>query len=333
MKWFHHECSAKHDPRLQVLGSLHGAEGLGIYWGLLEEIGGHSETFHMKVCGISEESDQKFLELVQNRSELPQDPPERFKHLSRVPKIPLPILARILFTSKKKLIAVIETAVREGLFDEVKWRKYNVLYSPAFEHRADDYTRRVRRCSESVRTRSEECSESVRTVSEQTSESLRTISANVLPEQNRIEQKQNRIRTQQTREDVNLPTGCPHEPVENLAKSVITSLRTEIGSTLKGWNEQGNRFTWLPSESELAQILSHDDKARSSLCDRASDLVGHTITFPALVAHAYRLMLQASQSARITYPESWLRACLFGKRNGDLPWILSEGSFPPRSPP
>ena len=39
MKWFHQECAAKHDPKLQTLGASHGAEGLGIFWGLLEEIG------------------------------------------------------------------------------------------------------------------------------------------------------------------------------------------------------------------------------------------------------------------------------------------------------
>ena len=52
MKWFHHECAARYDSKLQILGSEHGAEGIGIYWGLLEEIGQHSDTFHLKVIGV-----------------------------------------------------------------------------------------------------------------------------------------------------------------------------------------------------------------------------------------------------------------------------------------
>jgi len=48
MKWFHHECAARYDPKLQILGSQYGSEGIGIYWGLLEEIGQHSDTFNLK---------------------------------------------------------------------------------------------------------------------------------------------------------------------------------------------------------------------------------------------------------------------------------------------
>ena len=81
MKWFHHECAARYDSKLQILGSKHGAEGIGIYWGLLEEIGQHSDTFHLKVIGVDDGIDQKFSEFLQNSkksqevlSELPPDP-------------------------------------------------------------------------------------------------------------------------------------------------------------------------------------------------------------------------------------------------------------------
>ena len=60
MKWFHHECAARYDPKLQILGSQYGSEGIGIYWGLLEEIGQHSDTFNLKVTGVNEEIDQKY---------------------------------------------------------------------------------------------------------------------------------------------------------------------------------------------------------------------------------------------------------------------------------
>ncbi len=63
MKWFHHECAARYDSKLQILGSHYGAEGIGIYWGLLEEIGQHSDTFHLKVIGVNEEIDQKLFRI------------------------------------------------------------------------------------------------------------------------------------------------------------------------------------------------------------------------------------------------------------------------------
>ena len=335
MKWFHHECSAKHDPKLQVLGSVHGAAGLGIYWGLLEEIGGHSETFHLKVCGVSEESDQEFVELTQNRCDLPKNDSDVLIDSARVPKIPVSILARILFTTRKRLLAVIETAASEGLFDKEKWARYNVLYSPSFEHRADDYTRRQRRSSANVRTESVECSEGVRKVSEQSADTLRTMSEKVLLEQNRAEQIQKRKRTEQTAECHDLPTASPQVPVENLAKSVIAPYREQIASILKDWNEHsGHRFDWTPSETDLKRIFYEGNGvARAALCEQASALAGYKVTFPLLVIHAFGLMLRASETGRITNPEGWLRASLFGKRNGNLPWILAEGSFPPRSPP
>ena len=73
MKWFHHECAARYDSKLQILGSHYGAEGIGIYWGLLEEIGQHSDTFHLKVVGVNEEIDQTFSKLLQNSKESPAE--------------------------------------------------------------------------------------------------------------------------------------------------------------------------------------------------------------------------------------------------------------------
>ena len=110
MKWFHHECAARHDPKLQVLGSQFGAEGIGIFWGLLEEIGQHSDTFHLKVTGISPEIDTKHF---------PHQP---------IPCLPIKILAKNLFTSHTKLKSVIDLCVEIGLFDPDKWLHYNLLY-------------------------------------------------------------------------------------------------------------------------------------------------------------------------------------------------------------
>jgi hypothetical protein len=130
MKWFHHECAAKHDPKLQTLGAFFGAEGLGMYWGILEEIGQHSDAFHLKVTGISEELDKKFTDL--QVSPLPQrtGPFTPSVGVNRVPKIPLKILARILFTTPKKLKAMIETSVEIGLFDSAKCLHQRTLSMP-----------------------------------------------------------------------------------------------------------------------------------------------------------------------------------------------------------
>ena len=69
MKWFHHECAARYDSKLQTLGSLFGAEGIGIYWGLLEEIGQHSDTFYLKVIGI----EKKLIKIFQKSCRIPKN--------------------------------------------------------------------------------------------------------------------------------------------------------------------------------------------------------------------------------------------------------------------
>ena len=74
MKWFHHECAARYDSKLQILGSLYGAEGIGIYWGLLEEIGQHSDTFHLKVIGFDEKIDKTFSEIIQTSKNSKENP-------------------------------------------------------------------------------------------------------------------------------------------------------------------------------------------------------------------------------------------------------------------
>lgn len=138
MRWFKHDSTARHDPKLQMLGSMHGAEALGIFWGLLEEIGQHSDTFHLKVLGISGDADKSFANLVENVEQSAGDAFGSNTDVNKVPRLPVKILAKNLFTSSKKLTSVIETCVDIGLFDSLKWLTFNVLYSPSFEQRADD---------------------------------------------------------------------------------------------------------------------------------------------------------------------------------------------------
>ncbi len=128
MIWFRHECAARHDPRLQILGSLSGAEGLGIYWSLLEEIGKHSNSFQLKILGTLTFSEFSLKN---------PDPPD----IRDVPMLPVNILARNLFTSPRKLLSVIDLSARLGLFDPERWLSLGILYSPAFERRAERYLR------------------------------------------------------------------------------------------------------------------------------------------------------------------------------------------------
>lgn len=172
MKWFHHECSAKHDPKLHLLGAAYGAEGMGVYWGLLEEIGSHSDTFHIKVAGVSAESDQAYVNALLHGEE-----PIVSVHAlagENIPIMDLGILARLLWITEKKLLRVIEKLVELGLFDQSQWRAYGLLHSPAFERRADDYTRRRRRNMGNARTHSDDSPDDACAHSEHSPDVVRT---------------------------------------------------------------------------------------------------------------------------------------------------------------
>ncbi len=213
MKWFHHECAAKHDPKLQTLSDEFGAEGLGIYWGLLEEIGQHSETFHLKVSGISREADTNFDSLMQTSEKLTLKDFSSSLDVQKIPQLSIRLLAKNLFTSTQKLTKVLQTLTKIGLFESPKWLKYNVLYSPSFEQRADDYTRRQQRKSDNVRTNAEQDTKPVRTDSEQCSENVQSESAKVRLEteqkQKRKEEEQNSIQACTPIEQT-FSTGFPH---------------------------------------------------------------------------------------------------------------------------
>jgi len=346
MKWFHHETAARHDPKLQVLGSTHGAEGLGIFWGLLEEIGQHSDAFHLKVLEISEEPDQNFMKLIHN----PVNPPNIFSDSQldpkRIPRLPAKILAKNLFTSHRKLKAVIETCVEVGLFDSAKWLTFNVLYSPAFEQRADDYTRRVQRRSESVRTSSEQTSNKHRSQSEQGSNNLRTTSENVLLETEAEQiQKEKRNRTEEDMLAHNTSEKIRPKADEPLAHKLSTSdfyklLKdepylielTEEGfqeysrtfrSTLASWNDgRPNKFDWNPTDSELRKLfLSGEHEHKVTMCYQAYKLLGEKVHYPELVLRALRLMLMSSEKTRIVNPFGWMWTCLHGNGDGTTPWV------------
>jgi len=54
IKWFKHDCDARHDTKLQLLKRKFGAEGYGIYFQLLEIIGSHIEKDNVVDWGYVE---------------------------------------------------------------------------------------------------------------------------------------------------------------------------------------------------------------------------------------------------------------------------------------
>ncbi|MGB2867274.1 MAG: DUF4373 domain-containing protein [Bacteroidota bacterium] len=343
MKWFHHECAARHDPKLQILGSTHGAEGLGIYWGLLEEIGQHSDTFHLKVLGLYTEADKSFANLVENIEQSPTTPLGPNIDINKIPRLPMKILAKNLFTAPKTLTAVIATCVEIGLFDSQKWLAFNVLYSPSFEQRADDYTRRVQRKTGSVRTNSDQSPEHHRTYTGHNSDNHRTIAAN-LPADKETEQTEKEIerRTDEellvsnTLHNNELSTGSnghgdEREEYELLKQEPYLIELSDEGfrnycgtfrSQLSNWNDdRPNKFEWIPSDSELHKLFfGGDQQHKLTMCYNAYKLLGEKIHYPELVLRALSLMLRASEKTRIANPFGWMWSCLHGNGDGTTPW-------------
>jgi hypothetical protein len=333
MKWFHHECAARYDSKLQILGSKHGAEGIGIYWGLLEEIGQHSDTFHLKVISVDEEIDQTFSKFLQNSKESQQKYFATVITATNIPILPIKILARNLFTSHKRVIQVIQTAAEIGLFNLQKWAEFNVLYSQSFEQRADDYTRRLQRTTNKVRTDSEPSTDNVRPQSEETPNTLRSLSENVHTEtetkaetetkkeletdmhaRDKSESKKNEI-------DYELLKNEPY--LVELDETGFQEYCWMFRSKIVKWNEEHrNKFNWNPADDELHKIFLGGTLDRKvSMCYDAYKILHEKIHYPELVIRALQLMLKASEKTRIANPFGWLWACLHGNGDGTTPWV------------
>ena len=336
MKWFHHECAARHDPKLQMLGTAHGGEGLGTFWGLLEEIGQHSETFHLKVTANNDEADHNFSQMMQRN---PEDGVATFNShtdLNEIPMLPLKILARNLFTTSNRLKAIIETCVTVGLFDQSKWLQFNVLYSPSFEQRADDYTRRLQRKTGSVRTDSGQRTDDDQTPAERSPEPDRSQSQNVLPDKH-ANTDQTQIKDRLEEELLAKKTSDekrknePEQPAAindelyliKLSEEQFVDCSKALRLALCRWNEQhSSKFEWNPSDGELRKLLcggNYDHKL--NLCYQAYNLLGEKINYPELVRRAINLMLKASEKSRINNPFGWLWTCIHGNGDGTTPWV------------
>lgn len=342
MKWFHHDSTARHDPKLQILGAQHGPEGWGIFWALLEEIAQHSDTFHLKVMEFSKKSDKSFANLLESSQEESAVLFGPSIDLRKIPRLPVKTLAKNLFTTTKTLISVIDTCTHVNLFDRQKWVKYNVLYSPSFEHRADDYTRRIQRRIPDVRTNSEQTSNTLRTLSEHCSNNIRTRSEHspdsvrrmfLLETEAEQIQKENRNRRNMFVKDAkgkNLISTCSeHDIVKNgnslveLSEDAFLEHSGKVRSELSKWNEgRSNKFDWNPTEPELRKLfLGGNQVHKETLCYSAYNLLGEKTHYADLVLRAMRLMLKASEKTRITNPFGWMWTCLHGNGDGTHPWV------------
>jgi hypothetical protein len=344
MKWFHHECAARHDPKLQILGATHRAEGLGIFWGLLEEIGHHSDTFHLKILGISEEIDQRFLSFLQEPLEKRKVFGDAFIDPGRIPRLPMKILAKNLFTTRRRLVEVINTCVGVGLFDSRKWSEFNVLHSSSFEQRADDYTRRLQRrhtlstgeASTGLRTLSEQHPNTVPIQAASTPDSSRTKSEKESPE-TEAEQIQIRERTDSETEvlvihagDVNkLSTTVQQGSLStqsglvDLSEEELEAYCNKFRLILASWNEEGvSKFDWNPTDTELRKLFYGGERNHKvDLCYLAYNLLGENVHYAEIVLRALRLMLRASEKTRIVNPLGWMWTCLHGNGDGTPPWV------------
>jgi hypothetical protein len=231
------------------------------------------------------------------------------------------------------VIQVIQTAAEIGLFDLQKWTEFNVLYSQSFEQRADDYTRRLQRTTNKIRTDSEPSTDNVRTQSEETPNTHRILSGNVPTEteakaeteskkeketdmhaRDITDSKKNEITYEQLKSEPYLV-----ELDEAGLQEYCQTFRTKIVK----WNEEHrNKFNWNPADDELRKIfLGGTQERKISMCYDAYKILHEKIHYPELVLRALQLMLKASEKTRIANPYGWLWTCLHGNGDGTTPWV------------
>lgn len=239
-----------------------------------------------------------------------------------IPSLPIKILAKNLFTSPKKLKNVIELCTEVGLFDADKWLNYNLLYCPSFEHRADDYTRRINRKqilsevnTNIVTTKSEQTSESRRTLLEQGSDIVRSKADKVLLETD-TEKKENINKTTNT---LNVDNSFLIQPNEEQFDAYCLVFH----SIIQKWNKKNqNKLDWHPSISELKQPFYRGNyEYKLSMCYTSYNILKEKINYPDLVIRALSLMLKTNETKKITNPFGWIWTCLHGNGNGIKPWV------------
>jgi len=315
MKWFHHECTAKHDPKLQELGEEFGAEGIGVYWGLLEEMGHHSDTFQIKVTGVSAESDRAYADALLHR----EGPLFSIRYLAgaNVPRMPLKTLARILFTTGDKLQSVVEKLVEVGLFDDTRWRTYSLLYSPAFERRADDYTRRRRRSTDHIPTHTEHSRGNLDNPPAHVDHPLEIVgheSDSPLPRDDEFRRTMsahtpNTLRrvSDTNREHCSNVTAHRRRmfPLEQTTEQ--KEIQKERQRKKEKEIEEEEKLCSIQAEFELSTAYPHHSVYKSD---------ADTVLVPSAESFAV-----ASTKQRIQSPFGWVWSCIHGTPEGMAPWV------------
>lgn len=224
MQWFHHDSTARFSPAINELGIATRAEGIGVFWNLLEAIAQHSDTFHLKVTGFSVEIDRAFDELRVESSGVSPDLFRLAPDFNQIPRISEKVLARTTFTTRGKLARTITALVALGLIDADKGLKYNILYSPFLVRCAEGYLHQHasrRRALLPVSTKDEEA--------------VIDIAPEISPEKKRSEEKQRK-------EEMRFPVvngrrvGCPQTISQNAFMKVFTGRREGPG-TMGGADE------------------------------------------------------------------------------------------------
>jgi hypothetical protein len=335
MRWFHHDCTAKYDPKFQRLGERFGAEGAGIYWGILEELGRSDDSYYLKVIGLSVEADEQFAHAMKNPPlHVPSVDPAPLRGIAVLSAKPL---AQALFTRTQRLKEVLDFCAEIDLIDEVLWDTYAVIFSPGFERRADPYAQRLKRethrrttppqehshastvRSHDATTSHEEIIGDVRTMCAQSAE-------NFLPDQkkNQKEIREDQEKQNHGQEDIeeNLSTSgyVAHAPDVTEFEPFCRA----VHATIDDWNRNHvNRFELRPKQRDLRRLFVGGTPAqREALVYQAMNLLHGDATFPQIILRAVTLMLQASEKKRIRDPFAWIWSCMFGSGNGGTPpWV------------
>ncbi|MGB6034483.1 MAG: Lin1244/Lin1753 domain-containing protein [Bacteroidota bacterium] len=371
MRWFKHDCMARNDPRMMEVVQRHGGEGLALYWTVLEETGRLSHTLHLKITGLSEETDRNFRDL-QEGSEVDRCFGKHLNCIDQIPEFGAKLLAGCIRAKAETLEKVLTTCVEFNLFDRAKWVEYNVLYSSDFASLADPYHRgsvkRPRQNSSVKSTHSEDVDTSpdiVRTTPDtlqttdqslqRTEQSLRTTDQTLHTTSQKLfprtetetetrtetegEKKKNRTEAEDARA-LELSTTHPQKSDPGGYRSLgieidrIAEYETNCRIIVQAWNQShGSSFEWEISDLDLEKLFLDGDRAlKERLCYESLHLTGGRRNYPLLVYRAVRLMLITSEKSRITNQFGWLWACLNG-RNGSPPWVQQITSEEKRSIP
>jgi hypothetical protein len=320
MRWFHHDSHAKADSKLQLLGAKFGPEGMGIYWGVVEELAKLESGFQVKLIDFSPAADEQFQQLLDNPRAA--HPFGSKAALEEIPILPPTPLVAALFTTCTRLKEVLDYCASIGLFDRERWTRYGVVFSPGLEERADNYTQRMARVGkrkdrELPVIREERCTNFVRTEYEQSSE-------NVPLDQIQIKIRSDLEKAGQKRpEDINNLSTQPQPAVVEHEEN-FDEFQQSVSDILQEWNgTHRQRFLWNPTREDLKRLFKGGTHIqRQSLIYASMNFFPDKYSFSQVVLRAISLMLESSEKRRIRDPFAWVWTCLFGSDSSGTPsWV------------